>query len=296
MALVDKLKPVTPTWVRRSVRSARMRVRLSTPARVLPDFLVLGAQRCGTSSLYKYLGRHPAIAPSLRKEVGYFTSSYAEDVGWYRAHFPLEARAKLMAKSGQQLLSFEATPDYLLHPLAPARVKALLPDARFVVLLRDPVERAFSHYLHMRRLGFESRTFARAIEEEPLTVATDLAQIHLDAGHDPKQFHRYSYGARSRYVAQLERWMSTFPPDRFLVLDSTELYSDPGGTYQEVLRFLDLPAWSPKEFSNHSYVGSPAPPPAPPIDPELRRHLREHFAEANRGLAELAGRDFPWNE
>lgn len=295
MALVDKLKPVTPKSVRRSVLSARMRVRLSTPARVLPDFLVLGAQRCGTSSLYKYLGRHPCIAPSLRKEVGYFTSSYGEDVGWYRAHFPLEARAKLMAKAGQQLLSFEATPDYLLHPLAPARVEQLLPDARFVVLLRDPVERAFSHYLHMRRLGFEARTFDQAIEEEPMTVATDLAQIHLDAGHDPKQFHRFSYAARSRYVEQLERWMSAFPSERFLVLDSSELYSDPRGTYQEILRFLGLPAWSPREFSNHSYVGSPAPA-APSMDPELRRQLSERFAEANQGLAELVGRDFSWNQ
>ncbi|HEV2809033.1 MAG TPA: sulfotransferase [Acidimicrobiales bacterium] len=272
-----------------------MRVRLSTPARVLPHFLVLGAQRCGTSSLYKYLGRHPCIAPSLRKEVGYFTSSYGEDVGWYRAHFPLEARAKLMAKAGQQLLSFEATPDYLLHPLAPARVMQLLPDARFVVLLRDPVDRAFSHYLHMRRLGFETRTFERAIEEEPMTVATDLARIHLDAGHDPKQFHRFSYAARSRYVEQLERWMNAFPRERFLVLDSSALYSDPRPTYQEILRFLGLPGWSPKQFSNHSYVGSPAPA-APSMHPELRHQLTERFAEANQGLAELVGRDFPWNE
>lgn len=84
------------------------------------------------------------------------------------------------------------------------------------------------------------------------------------------------------------------PPDRFLVLDSTDLYSDPGGTYREVLRFLALPAWSPREFSNHSYVGSPAPA-APPMDPAFRRQLSERFAEANQGLAELVGRDFPWN-
>ena len=296
MALVDKLKPVTPTSVRRSVRSVRMVVRRSTPAaRILPHFLVLGAQRCGTSSLYKYLGRHPRIAPSLRKEVGYFTSSYGEDLTWYLAHFPLEARAKAMERVGQELLAFEATPDYLVHPLAPARAKALLPDATFVVLLRDPVERAYSHYLHMRRLGFETRTFEQAIEEEPSTVATDLAQIHLDAGHNPKQFHRYSYGARSRYVEQLERWMDHYPPDRFLVLDSTELYADPASTYREILRFLGVARWSPKEFSNHSYVGSPAPP-APSMDPGFRRRLSERFGEANQGLAELVGREFPWNQ
>ncbi len=295
MALVDRLKPMTPKSVLRTIRSVRMRARLSTPAaRVPPDFLVLGAQRCGTSSLYKYLGRHPQIAPSLRKEVGYFSASYGEDATWYLAHFPMAIRRQLMQRVGRQLLAFEATPDYLLHPLAPARVQALLPDARFVVLLRDPAERAFSHYLHMQRLGFEARTFEQAIETETETIAADLARIHLDAGHNPKRFHRYSYLARGRYVEQLERWMGCFPRSRFLILDSAALYSDPEATYQEILRFLSLPMWSPKEFSNHSYVGKAAPA-APAMEPGLRRHLAEHFGEANQGLADLAGRDFPWN-
>lgn len=296
MALVDKLKPITPRAVRRSVLSARMQARLATPAeRVRPDFLVLGAQRCGTSSLYKYLGRHPRIAPSLRKEVGYFTSFYGRGVSWYLAHFPLAARASLMQRAGREMVSFEATPDYLLHPLAPARVQALLPDARFVVVLRDPVERAFSHYLHMQRLGFESRSFEEAINEEPTTVAADLARVYLDPGHNPKAFHRYSYGARSHYVEQLERWMGHFPRDRFIVVDSTELYAEPERTYWEILRFLALPRWSPKEFSNHSYGGRAAPARAV-MDARMREQLGQRFAEANRGLAELVGREFPWNE
>jgi hypothetical protein len=295
MALVDRLKPITPKSFRRTIRSARMRARQSTPAaRVLPDFLILGAQRCGTSSLYKYLGRHSEIAPSLRKEVSYFSASYGEDVSWYLAHFPVAIRRQLMLRVGRQLLAFEATPDYLLHPLAPVRVKTLLPDAKFVVLLRDPVERAFSHYLHMQRLGFETRTFEEAIESETETIAADLAQIHLDAGHNPKRFHRYSYLARGRYVEQLERWMGHFPRGRFLILDSAKLYSEPGATYQEILGFLGLPAWAPKEFSNHSYVGSAAPA-AATMELGLRRHLAERFGEANQGLADLAGRDFSWN-
>lgn len=295
MALVDRLKPITPKSFRRTIRTARMRARQSTPAaRVLPDFLVLGAQRCGTSSLYKYLGRHPQIAPSLRKEVGYFSASYGEDVSWYLAHFPVAIRRQLMQRVGHQLLAFEATPDYLLHPLAPVRVKTLLPDAKFVVLLRDPVERAFSHYLHMQRLGFEARTFEEAIESESETIAADLAQIHLDVGHNPKRFHRYSYLARGRYVEQLERWMGHFPRSRFLILDSAKLYSEPRATYQEILRFLELPAWAPGEFSNHSYVGTPAPS-ATAMEPRVGQLLAEQFGEANQGLAALAGRDFPWN-
>lgn len=295
MALVDTLKPVIPESARRLVRSARMRARMSTPGpRLLPDFLVLGAQRCGTSSIYKYLGRHPGVAPSLRKEVGYFTRSYGEDVEWYLAHFPLEIRRKLMRRRGWEIQTFEATPDYLLHPLAPARIQALLPHARFVVLLRDPVERAFSHYLHMQRLGFEGRTFEKAVKGEPETIAADLERIHLYPGHHPRLFERFTYVARGRYSEQLVRWFEHFPRERFLILDSSDLYSDPGKIYQEVLRFLGLPRWSPKDFSNHSYVGSQTPS-APAMDPALRRLLGEQFGEANQGLADLVGRDFPWN-
>jgi hypothetical protein len=199
-----------------------------------------------------------------------------------------------MRRAGRELLTFEATPDSLVHPLAPARVQALLPDARFVVLLRDPVARAYSHYVHMERLGFETRSFEAAIEGEPETIAADLEQIHLDAGHNPKQFHRFSYMARGRYAEQLQRWTTYFSRSRFLILDSARLYSEPESTYQEILRFLGVATWSPREFTNHSYVGSP-PPPATSMAPDTRRLLAQRLKEANQELEALTGQDFPWN-
>jgi hypothetical protein len=116
--------------------------------------LVVGAQRCGTSSLFKYLGAHPECGASIRKEARFFTEYYHEGTDWYRAHFPLSAGRP------RRQIYFEATPDYLLDPRVPQRAKALLPeDFRIIALLRDPVERAYSHYWHNRRLGSERIPF-----------------------------------------------------------------------------------------------------------------------------------------
>ncbi|MEX0797213.1 MAG: sulfotransferase domain-containing protein, partial [Acidimicrobiia bacterium] len=165
LPLRDALKPLVPVRARRSLVKARHRLRALTARwRVVPDFVIIGCQRGGTSSLYRYLGMHPEISPSLRKETEYFTAKFPEGESWYRAHFPLALRHRIATALGKRRLAFEATPDYLVDPRAPARCHALLPDARIVVMLREPGERALSQFHHNVRHRFETETFARAIE------------------------------------------------------------------------------------------------------------------------------------
>lgn len=294
MSVLDKLKPFTPGPVRHRVLMARLGTRRTTQSvRMLPDFLVIGAQRSGTSSLYKYLGTHPQIAPSLRKEVEYFTRRYGNGLDWYRAHFPLELRRQWSRRAlGRELLAFEATPDYLVHPLAAERAALLLPSARIVVLLRDPVARAFSHHCHMARLGFESLTFEEALLREPERLAPDLDAMHDDPGHDPKRFLRFSYVARGMYARQLEAWMSRFERDRLLIVQSEELYARPAKVYEDILGFLGVARLLPKRFPNYSAAARGAPGRIPPAAKEL---LAQRFEEPNRELFELLGQDLGWN-
>ena len=187
-------------------RVAQWRVQARTPTgrwRRLPDLLVIGGQRCGTSTLYRHLGRHPDVSPSLRKEVEYFSRRYDRGDRWYRAHFALDVQ--------RDRLSFEATPDYLFHPLAAARAATVVPDARLVVMLRDPVARAWSHYHHMVGLGHEHLDFDAAVTAEPDRCADDLARLADNPLHDPVALLRYSYVARGRYAEQLARWFEHFP-------------------------------------------------------------------------------------
>lgn len=256
---LDAAKKVVPLDARVRIVRTRLATRERTARwRGLPDVLVIGGMRCGTSSLYKYLGYHPGIAPSLRKEVEYFTKYHDKGIAWYRAHFPLEARRRLHAAVRRRpLVAFEASPDYMLHPYAAARAATVVPEARLIVMLRDPVERAFSHWQHMVRHGLEDLSFEDAVAAEDERLAPELARLADDPTYVSDVLHRHSYLARSRYAEQLERWRRHYPDDRFLVVSSDGMYADVAGTYGRILDFIGVPRWEPETFENYSYLGNP---------------------------------------
>jgi hypothetical protein len=278
-------------------RLARWRVtarRPSSSLRRLPDILIIGAQRCGTSSLYKYLGQHPAVIPSIRKEVEYFSTRYTEGLAWYKSHFPLR-RPSSMGQS----LTFEATPDYLLHPLSAERASALVPDARVIALLRDPVSRAYSQYQHNRRLGHEPLSFDAALDAEESRIGGELERIKVDPVHPARMLRRHGYVERGKYDEQLERWLERFPPNNIHVVRSEDFFSSPNASYQEILRFLELPFFEPAEFLNYSprrkaaHVSSEANG-APGMGQRTRMRLQEAFEPHILGLERMLDRDFRW--
>ncbi|HSM50246.1 MAG TPA: sulfotransferase [Thermoanaerobaculia bacterium] len=287
----DLARSLIPMGQRNRIARARVWLRRPTGAlRRLPDFLVLGAMRAGTSSLYRYLGAHPSVSPSLRKEVEYFTRWHHRGEGWYRAHFPLDPFG------GGRRRGFEATPYYLCHPHAPRRARALLPEARFLVILRDPVARALSHHRHLRRLGIETLSFEDAIAREPERLAGEWERMLADPRYESRSHHLFSYLERGRYARQLERWFEEFPRERFLVLEHDELFRDPDSGFREVLSFLDLAPWSPPEYRNFSRTGGAGGSAHEPAVPDaLRERLVRHFEPHNRELEALLGRGFAWS-
>jgi hypothetical protein len=262
---------------------------------MMPAFLVIGGQRCGTSSLYRYLGWHPDVLPPLRKETEYFSREYARGRGWYQAHFPLEARQAFRERgAARRVVTFEATPDYLFYPPAPERAAHLLPDAKLLVLLRDPVDRAVSHYRHMVRLGFEHLSFEDALRAERDRMRDDLEAVERDSSYRPRDLLRFSYVSRGMYAEQLERWMRFFPEDRFLIVGSEGFFDRTGAVYAEILRFLGLREAVPDAFPNASL--SSALSEHPDVKEETLASLREFFGPRNAQLSELLGRDLGWNE
>ncbi len=292
---VDALKAVTPLGARRRLVRIRLGLRrLTAPARALPDSVILGGQRCGTSSLYKYLGRHPEIAPSLRKEIEYFTIDYGRGEGWYRAHFPLRLRQLLARRRGKKLVTFEATPDYLFDPRAPERLAKMLPDARLIVLLREPVARAFSHYHHMARLGHEDLPFPEAVDAEATRLSGQIEAMERDPLDRVLPFRRYSYVSRGLYAEQLERWFAHFPRDQFLILTSDELFARTAETLHRIADFVGVARWAPAEFRNYSYTTKQAT--NPNIPQPTGDELAEYFAAPNQRLEELLGTDLDWGK
>jgi hypothetical protein len=281
----DGLKQIVKTGIRAcTVRTSGLRM--------LPDYLIIGAQRAGTTSLYLYLTHHPCVAPVvIGKGVHYFDVDFDKGPRWYRGHFPVAAR-RYLSKVGRDmpLITGEGSPYYLFHPLVPGRVADLLPEVRLVVLLRDPVGRAYSHYQHFVRRGIETLpTFEQALQAEPERLEGEVEKLDRDPLYPAYNYQHFSYVARGMYADQLQRWSSFFPRDRMLILQSESFFADPAAAYARVLDFLDLP---PRPLANHEVFNAGT---YDGLAPATLRRLRGLFAEPNRRLYEFLGQDYGWD-
>lgn len=268
---------------RRGLSRARLEGRLALRRfghvkRPLPDFLIAGAAKAGTTSLHAYLSEHPAVSSPIRKEIHYFDLNMRRGEGWYRSHFPADTSA----------VTGESTPYYLFHPLVPERVAATLPEVKVIVLLRDPIDRAFSQHNHEVASGHESLSFERALECEAERLAGEEARLRADPGHRSFAHQHFSYQARGRYAVQLERWFEHFDRDRFLIIRAEDLFADPAAELAVAQRFLGLDVVLPANLTARNarrYA---------PIDPALRTRLVKRFRPENERLHQLIHRDFMW--
>lgn len=289
------LKDRIPVGRRRKIIAARLLMRTRNAAwRVLPDVLIIGAQRSGTSSLYKYLGHHPQVIPALRKEVEYFSTSFTRGESWYRAHFPLKARARALERiMGRPILSFEATPDYLLDPRAADRAAEMLPEARIIALFRNPTDRAFSHYLHSRRLGHEPLPFDEALDREDERLEGEFQRLMHDDGYPARALRRYSYVTRGLYADQISRWCDAYPLEKILVLRFEDLVASPAAILRRIEAFLGIAEWEPNRFPNYSY-GHAMSRPSLRLDESTRHRLDAVFRPHNARLAKTIDSHLVW--
>ncbi|HEY3428106.1 MAG TPA: sulfotransferase domain-containing protein [Acidimicrobiia bacterium] len=281
---------------RRRLNMLRLTLRAPTAKiRMLPDFIVIGVQRGGTSSLFKYLSFHPEIVPSIRKEVEYF-SRYRGEHGfsWYKSHFPLTSTRSRAHAVGRRLLTFEATPTYLDHPHTPAQIAEAMPATKLVVLLRDPISRALSHHQHMTRLRLETFPFSQAVRFEEDRIREERSKVLADPLYYSRPYTRYCYAYRGLYATHLEGWLRHFSRDNFLFLRSEDFYADPSTSLGRILSFVGVdPLWRPAEFANYSYRQGP-PAEYDDMDALTRSLLEEKFAPHNQRLKELLGPEFSW--
>lgn len=245
-----------------------------------PAFVIVGAQRGGTTSLYRYLAAHPGVLPASRKELHYFTNRHDRGPDWYRSQFP---------PTPPGTITGESTPYYLFHPHAPRRLHAFAPDVKLIVLLRNPVDRAYSHYQLQVRRRHETLPFEEAIAREKERLAGELEKLIEDDRYVSFNYQHYSYLARGRYVDQLRSWFAVFPREHFLILRSEDLYQDPAAVVRTVTAFLGLPPVEladPRPHNDGHYAA---------LRPETRRRLAACFSPKNEELAALLGTDLGWD-
>jgi hypothetical protein len=255
--------------LRNTVRAAREQAEGEPGVGTLPDFVIIGAAKGGTTFFYNLLTRHPHVESAAFKEVHYFDLLFDEGTEAYLQCFPLPRW-----KDGRKTITGEATPGYLFHPHAPERMAEIVPQARLITLLRNPVDLFYSSYQHRVRKGQEDRSFEQ-------TVSAALNNPHEE-----------QLVLRGIYVDHLLRWRRFFSAEQMLVLKSEDLFERPQDTLKRTLEFLDLPGWEPEAsaFRSERNKGGYE----QKIDPTIRRRLEDYFEPHNRRLYEYLGVDFGW--
>ena len=258
---------------------------------MLPNFLIIGVQRGGTTSLYKYITKHPKIIPALKKEIHFFDIKFQKGISWYQSQFKQNLFFTLLYKKKkfEDSITGEASPYYIYHPHVPKRISKIIPDVKLIVLLRDPIERAFSHYHHERRLGIEKLSFEDAIKEEPKRLSGELEKMLVDENYYSFNHQHFSYLERGIYVEQLVRWEKFFPKKQILVLSSNEFYSEPTKICNQVFDFLNLGNYSFDEIKTYNKGKYKS------INENTQKMLVEYFTPHNEKLYDFLKRDFNWN-
>jgi hypothetical protein len=226
------------------------------------------------------------VKPAFAKEIHYFDLNFRKGDNWYRSYFPLQIR------NGRKYITGEASPYYLFHPHAPRRASAVVPDAKLIVLLRNPVDRAYSHYQHqVKHVGGEARetlTFEEAIEAEERILPGEVSKMIQDENYESLSHRTRSYLRRGIYIDQLLVWSSFFQRKQMLILKSEELFNGTTNALEGVLDFLEIPHWAPKTFSipnKREYTG---------MNLFIRRQLDEYYKPHNQRLYEYLGVDLGW--
>ncbi len=277
---------------------------LTNELRLLPHFLIIGTQKGGTTSLFNYLAQHSSILPPLgkktkdgaivagTKELHFFDNQFQRGVRWYRSHFQFPKYFPL----GKKFMTGEATPDYISHPHVPQRIADVIPDVKLILLLRNPVDRAYSHYIHnVTGRVKETRPVEEALFADQKMIEAELERMLKNKDYQSSFYDQYSYLYRGIYINQIKHWLNLFPRESILIVKSEDLFKSPEEVYIEVLNFLELsyePLKSSKVFNPRKNNGSITI--NPQIDPTLRQKLVDYYSSHNQELYQYLDRDFEW--
>ena len=264
---------------------------ISSPIRVLPIFVIVGAQKSGTTSLYRYLIKHPFIYPTFKKkEPHFFDIDFSKGLFWYRSFFPTKIFKFILEKiCRRDVIIGEKSPYYILHPHVPKRLYSINQNIKIIILLRNPVDRTYSHYFHSRTTGVETLSFEKALEKEEKRINGEFEKIIENENYVSRVFPGVAYKTRSIYINQIKNWFKYFPKEQILIIRSEELFKDPQKIMNTTFKFLGIPICKIKIFKKfHSETRER-------MDPNTRVYLINYFKLFNQQLYKYLERDFKWD-
>ena len=242
-----------------------------------PNFIIIGTGKSGTTSLYNYLTQHPQVLPAIKKEIYFWSRYFDKGIDWYLAHFP-------PIPEETKFLTGEATPTYINSWHTPERLFSFFPKIKLILILRNPVDRAVSHYYHEVRSKMENKSLSEVIYSQ-LERLQKIPESSLQEAYWNDISYYVSYGV---YVEFIKKWMTLFPREQFLILNSKDFYQEPETTMQKVFTFLDLPKHQLKNYQKFNFGYYPN------IPPSIYSILSDYFKPYNQKLEEYLGMKFNW--
>lgn len=284
------LRKAAPTWAQRLGRSGYVAFgRHTAQGRLAPDFLLIGGQRCGTTSLFRALMQHRRVVrPSFHKGVNYFDINYQRGPAWYAGHFPLRRTASRRVPPGTKPVVFEASGYYMFHPLALGRAVQDLPNIKLVAMLRDPVERAYSAWKHEKARGFETESFMTALQCEDARLAGERDRIQADPSYYSYAHRHHAYRGRGEYLKLLNPAMGLMPRSQLHIIYSEDFFLHPESEFRALADFLDISPQDDMKFERFNAR------PSSSMPQEAREYLSEYFHSQRAPLEEFVGRAAPW--
>ena len=270
--------------LKRAYRTATNQIRL------LPDFVVIGSSKSGTTSLHYYLMQHSSI--TVERNVHFFEYMHNNSIEWYRGHFPTKVYKnfkKIIRK--EKLIVGEQTATYLFHPLVPKRIHDIVQNVKLIAVLRNPVERAYSNYQHQVREGVEKRTFEDAIKSELKRIEISKNEPEYKINNDDFNNHViFSYLRHGIYVDFIKTWMRFFTKEQFLILPTYDLNNNPAQFLKQVFEFLNVPNRKVNSLDRKN-VGEYT-----KLDNSTRKFLVDYYRPHNKRLFQLLGKNFDWDK
>lgn len=272
---------------------------ITSPLRVLPDFFVIGPGRTGTTSLFYYLNEHPCLVKSAYDELGFFDVNFHLGLQWYRSLFPTIFTKRKIKSKTNHFQTYDVSPSYVRRPWVAKRMHELFPKSKHIVVLRNPVDKTYSHY-YLAGFKFDKnnkpinkqRTELRSFEDVINDDMKNIEKFHNEPKND-YYFGSYvekSFLARGFYIEQLPIWFKLFSKDQILVISSEDLSLKTRSTLKIIFKFLNLPDYDPKNIEKVSVSNYK------PMNKNTRRLLVEYFKPYNEKLYKFLNQKFDWDK
>ncbi len=254
---------------------------ITASTRVLPDFIIIGTVRSGTTSLYYNICEHPSVLPAAYDEIGFFDSNYHLGIKWYQSMFPKQKQMEEIKKNTGFAVTGEDTPFYFWKKEAIDRIFQYLPNVKIIAIFRNPIDRAFSNYNLGVRMKTEKSTFEETIDEEIKFLEKNSFREAID--------RKRSYVTKGIYENQIQNWLKIFPNKQIHMISTEEMEKKPIETLQKVFKFLDIPDYritNPQKQKSADYKK---------MDFKTRQKLLEFYRPHNERFFDIIKQRFDWD-